>query len=104
MAYDEDLSMFAAALNSPDFHQRFVMNNVAAACHVIRRARWGAKPPTAPLERDWNYNSIVIHFTGRAHLSTMPLIQAYDVGHDHFTDVAYHYAVTATGQIFEGVN
>lgn len=79
-----------------------IMNEVAKFKNVIRRSAWGASPPTSPLEPDWYYDSIVVHYTGHQNLTTPHAIQAYDIEHDHFDDVAYHYIIEPGGLIYEG--
>jgi hypothetical protein len=77
-------------------------DRIAQACGVARRATWGARQPTKPLEPDWNYDSIVVHYTGHGSFPNMQSIQDFDVDHQHWEDIAYHYAVSPTGALFEG--
>ena len=75
---------------------------VAQTCGVIRRSAWGAKPPVHRLESDWNYDSIVIHYTGHGDYPDMRSVQIFDVEHRAWDDVSYHYAISPAGEIFEG--
>lgn len=54
------------------------------------------------MELDWNYDSIVIHYTGHGDYPTMRTIQDFDMNHRKWQDIAYHYAVWPQGQISEG--
>lgn len=85
-----------------DGYKQIAMENIIRTCAIKRRSEWGARPPAGALEPDWNYDSIVVHYTGHDNLVTMNAIQNFDLDHRHWTDVAYHYAVSPTGQIFEG--
>ena len=82
--------------------RRGVEDAIASALHITRRAAWGARPPTGPLEPDWNYDSIVVHYTGHDTYESPLAIQNFDVGHQHWQDIAYHYAISPAGRIFEG--
>ena len=85
-----------------DMLKMFTMESILKSCHVIRRDQWGAKPPKDTLDFDWHYDSIVVHYTGHDNLLSMRSIQDFDVNHQHWSDVSYHYAVSRGGQIFEG--
>jgi hypothetical protein len=79
-----------------------IMNDVAKYKNIIRRSVWGAMPPTSPLVPDWGYDSIVVHYTGHNNLTTPHAIQGYDIEHDHFDDIAYHYIIEPGGLVYEG--
>jgi hypothetical protein len=79
-----------------------IMDAIARDCAILRRDRWHAKPPRRALDPDWNYNAIVVHYTGHANLTSVQAIQDFDVDHQHWDDMAYHYAVTPGGTIYEG--
>ncbi|RYY17221.1 MAG: N-acetylmuramoyl-L-alanine amidase [Alphaproteobacteria bacterium] len=85
-----------------DAHRRAIMDRIAQACVVTRRAAWGARPAAGRLDPDWSYNAIVVHYTGHDNLTTMKAIQDFDLDHRHWDDIAYHYAITPGGRIFEG--
>ena len=85
-----------------DAYRALTMDAIALACNVIRRSQWGAKQPTGNLDPDWHYNAIVVHYTGHEDLQTMKAIQSFDLDHRHWQDVAYHYAVSPSGQVYEG--
>lgn len=82
--------------------RRVVADKIAQAAQVIRRSAWGASAPTHSLELDWDYDSIAVHYTGHEHLTTPKAIQSFDMEHQHWDDMAYHYAISPTGQIYEG--
>lgn len=82
--------------------RRATEDRVAQLCGVVRRTAWGARAPLRPLEPDWNYNSIVVHYTGHGTYPTVASIQAFDVEHRAWDDIAYHYAVSPAGGLFEG--
>lgn len=82
--------------------RRQVMDRIAAAATVTRRAAWGARAPARALEADWNYGAIVVHYAGHDNLTTMKSIQDFDLDHRHWDDMAYHYGISPAGQIFEG--
>lgn len=75
---------------------------VAGALKMVRRKEWKAQPPVKELELDWDYNSIVIHYTGHDKFTTAADIQKFDLEHRHWDDIAYHYAVAPEGTIYEG--
>jgi hypothetical protein len=67
---------------------------------IIRRAQWGARPPKARLEPDWDYDTIVIHHSGNSGEKDPRAIQA---GHMmKYDDVGYHYMINPGGRILEG--
>ncbi len=82
--------------------RRATEDRVAQARGITRRAAWGAQVPVHPLEPDWNYDSIVVHYTGHGSYPDMKSVQAFDIEHRAWDDVAYHYAVSPAGQLFEG--
>ncbi|MEI9983520.1 MAG: peptidoglycan recognition family protein [Aliidongia sp.] len=83
-------------------YRQSVAAKIAEACSIIRRPDWRAKSPVRPLVYDWDYDSIVVHYTGHEHLTAPSAIQDFDIGHDHWDDIAYHYAISPEGQIYEG--
>lgn len=89
---------------SPDevAQRKATEDRVASICGIVRRAAWGANAPTRPLEPDWNYDSIVVHYTGHGSFPDMKSIQTFDVNHQAWDDIAYHYAVSPNGRLFEG--
>ncbi len=82
--------------------RRVVEDSIASALHITRRAAWGARAPTRPLDPDWDYDSIVVHYTGHDTYESPLAIQNFDVGHQHWQDIAYHYAISPAGRIYEG--
>ena len=54
------------------------------------------------LEHDWNYDSIVVHYSGHQFYPDMRSIQDFDIGHRHWDDFSYHYGIAKTGEIYEG--
>lgn len=81
--------------------RRAVADEIARALQIVRRADWGARPPKQKLELDWNYNSIVVHYTGHDTYESPRAIQDFDVNHQHWDDMAYHYAISPSGKIYE---
>lgn len=81
---------------------RAVEDKIAEAGDIIRRSTWGATPPVRSLELDWDYDSIVVHYTGHENLTTPMAIQKFDTDHQHWDDISYHYAISSQGQIYEG--
>ena len=92
----------ASPLNADLPLRREVADPIAQACAVVRRADWDARPPVRLMEPDWNYDSIVVHYTGHEVYGDMRAIQAFDLDHRHWDDVAYHYAISPNGRIYEG--
>lgn len=43
-----------------------------------------------------------MHYTGHGSYPDMKSIQTFDVEHQAWDDIAYHYAVSPAGQLFEG--
>lgn len=79
-----------------------VADAIARALQIVRRSAWGAQAPKHSLEPDWFYDSIVVHYTGHDTYESPRAIQDFDVNHQHWDDIAYHYAVSPTGKIYEG--
>ena len=82
--------------------RRAVQARILQSAAIQPRATWNPKPPSGQLELDWNYNSIVVHYTGHENYPTMRSIQELDMEHKRWQDFAYHYAITKEGQIIEG--
>lgn len=80
---------------------RAIEDQIATACGIVRRGEWGARAPATALAPDWNYDSIVIHYSGHETYS-MRGIQDFDMDHHHWDDFAYHYAVGKDGKMYEG--
>jgi hypothetical protein len=78
---------------------------------LLERSSWGAMPPKNTLTPShWDYHDIVIHHAGRSYscavsehgaIEQMKRVQSYDMGGQSFDDVAYHYAVSCPGEVFE---
>lgn len=85
-----------------DAYKHAVMAMIAKSCGIVRRAEWGAQPPKSRLAPDWSYDAIVVHYTGHDNLNSMSAIQDFDLNHRHWDDIAYHYAVSPAGRIYEG--
>ena len=82
--------------------RRATADAIASVLHIVRRSAWKARPPTRPLDPDWDYDSIVVHYTGHDTYESPLAIQDFDVGHQHWDDIAYHYAISPAGRIYEG--
>ncbi len=96
------LSKKAAAVMIDDRH-RAIEDRIAKACDVVRRSIWGALPVRKHLEADWNYNSIVVRYSGHGDLTSMRKIQDFDYSSSRaWDDISYHYGIAMDGKIFEG--
>lgn len=83
--------------------RRAVQARILQNCSIASRASWSARAPDAPLDYDWNYDSIVVHYTGHQSYPNMRSIQDLDMEHDRdWHDVAYHYGISRDGKITEG--
>jgi hypothetical protein len=83
--------------------KRKVINRIAAAHALRRRATWGARPPRlAEMEQDWDFNMIVIHHSGNRGRKEPKSIQDFHMDESKFDDVAYQYLVLPDGTIAEG--
>lgn len=82
--------------------RRVIEARIVQKLGIIRRAAWGARPPARALEYDWNYDSIVVHYSGHEYYPDMRSIQNFDLDHRHWDDMAYHYGITKNGTIYEG--
>jgi hypothetical protein len=76
---------------------------------LIERSAWHAVPPRDALtEANWDYRDIVLHHAGRSYgcavgeahaIEQIQRAQTYDMG--KFSDIAYHYAVSCSGELIE---
>ena len=82
--------------------RRGVADAIASTLNIVRRPAWRARTPTRVLDPDWDYDSIVVHYTGHDTYESPLAIQDFDVGHQHWDDIAYHYAISPAGKIYEG--
>jgi hypothetical protein len=88
-------------LTVPD--KRKVINRIAAAQHIIRRAAWGARTPNySAMAEDWDYTTVVIHHSGDSGTKDPREIQRKHMDEKGYDDVGYHYMVHPTGRIYEG--
>ncbi len=72
---------------------------------VVRRAAWGARPaaiPMSPANLDWDYDTIVVHHSGRRGLTDPRAVQNEHMDRNHWCDVGYHFMIGPAGQIYEG--
>ena len=72
---------------------------------VIRRAAWGARSaaiPRTPANLAWDYDTIVVHHTGRSGSSDPKAIQAKHMDKNHWSDVGVHFMIGPEGRIYEG--
>jgi hypothetical protein len=81
----------------------------AAPFHVIRRAEWGAKPPTEAYTPDPVKHFFTIHHTQSHYPKTydesvaeMQFIQDFHQNGRGWIDIAYHFLIDPMGNIFEG--
>lgn len=73
---------------------------------LVLSSEWHLKPPSKPLERDWDYTSLVFHHAGNSHWCDIdPNKQMVDIEKVHLNSgaatVGYHYAVACDGTIYE---
>jgi hypothetical protein len=79
--------------------RRVVEARIAQGLGITRRAAWGARSPARPLDYDWHYGSIVVHYSGHEYYPDMRSIQNFDLNHRHWEDVAYHYGIAGNGKM-----
>jgi len=73
---------------------------------VVLSSEWDMKPPSKPMERDWDYKSLVFHHAGNSHgCGIDPTKQMSDIETLHLgmgsATVGYHFAVACDGTIYE---
>ena len=72
---------------------------------IISRSGWGAngaKIPDDPGSYDWNYNTIVIHHSGRSGDTSPISVQNKHMMKNGWQDVGYHFMIGPGGQVYEG--
>ena len=81
------------------------VDNFNKANSVISRSSWGARDARIadkPESFDWNYDTVVIHHSGRSGDTSPISVQAKHMNGNGWEDVGYHYMVGPAGQIYEG--
>ncbi len=71
---------------------------------IIPRSGWGArdaKIPDRQESHDWNYDTIVIHHSGRSGDTSPTSIQSKHF-RKNYDDVGYHFMIGPGGQVYEG--
>jgi peptidoglycan recognition protein len=72
---------------------------------IIRRAVWGARPPTIqriPANIEGEYDAMVIHHSGRRGRIDPKAIQRMHMDKNHWSDVGFHFMIGPGGEIYEG--
>ncbi len=82
--------------------RKAVQAELLQAGSIQPRIFWNPRPVRGQLDYDWNYDSIVVHYTGHESYITMRAIQDLDMEHRSWQDIAYPYGITKEGQIIEG--
>jgi hypothetical protein len=73
----------------------------------VERSHWAAhKAKPASMENDWNYNQIAIHMAGRSYTCGPAALQVKEIQEEHqndrkWADIAYHYAISCAGDVYE---
>jgi hypothetical protein len=79
-----------------------VMEQIAKAHNMVRRAEWGKRTPDYKrMDKDWDYDSIVIHHSGNRGEKNPVDIEDMHMNDGH-PDVDYHYLLHPGGTIYEG--
>lgn len=73
----------------------------------VERSDWAAhKNRPEKMENDWNYSMIAIHHAGRSVSCGPAALQLQQIQNEHmgkkWPDIAYHYAIDCSGNIYEG--
>jgi hypothetical protein len=72
---------------------------------ISTRDKWGAratKIEDKPENLDWDYNTVVIHHSGRSGETDPVAIQKKHMDKNGWDDVGYHFMVAPGGTIYEG--
>lgn len=72
---------------------------------IIPRSGWSAaadRIKDAPENGDWNYNTVVIHHSGRSGEVSPIIVQSKHMNKRGWDDVGYHFMIAPSGQIYEG--
>jgi hypothetical protein len=73
---------------------------------IVTRAQWNARAskidPSKPENLDWDYNTLVIHHSGRSGETDPVKIQNKHMDKNKWDDVGYHFLVHPDGTIYEG--
>jgi hypothetical protein len=81
--------------------ETFVKNN-----QIISRAAWGARvskvDATKPENLDWDYDTLVIHHSGRSGEDDPQKIQKKHMDERQWDDIGYHFMIEGSGKIYEG--
>src|SRR5208337_5521505 len=72
---------------------------------ITPRSGWSAREariPDKPDSYDWNYNTIVIHHSGRSGDTSPISVQSKHMTKNGWDDVGYHFMISPGGQVYEG--
>jgi hypothetical protein len=73
---------------------------------IVARAAWGARPskvdPAKPDNLDWDYNTLVIHHSGRSGEDDPQKVQKKHMDDRKWDDLGYHFMIEGGGKIYEG--
>ena len=71
--------------------------------NIVERQQWGKRTPKYEnLEKDWDYDSIVIHHSGNRGYKDPKEIERKHMDDNKYDDVGYHYMIHPNGTIYEG--
>jgi len=126
MTDDYRMERWTIAAAEPDYRHRLpvaiTVNDRAATRQAIidrvrssggdfvERSAWGASKSRAEgRQDDWNYTMVAIHHAGRSFFCGDAESQMKDIQRRHqdgsgWSDIGYHYAVSCTGEIYEGTD
>ena len=80
-----------------------VMQQIADAHNMKRRGEWGRRTPNyQDMDKDWDYDSLVIHHSGNWGYKDPTEIEDLHMGKNRHPDVDYHYLIHPSGLIYEG--
>jgi hypothetical protein len=73
----------------------------------VERSEWSARQPKKQLDDDWDYTMIALHHAGRSYAcgggaEQMLKTQKNHLKPEKYDDIAYHYGIDCSGNIYEG--
>ena len=80
-----------------------IVQQIVDAHKIKRRAEWGKLTPDyKSMDKDWDYDSIVIHHLGNSINVDPKAVETLHMSTNGHSDVDYHYFVHPNGTIYEG--
>jgi hypothetical protein len=90
------------SLPNPDTRLH-VMQQIVDTHSMKRRSEWARLTPDYKnMEKDWDYDSIVIHHSGNRGYTNPTDIEDLHMKKNGHSDVDYHYLIHPNGMIYEG--